>query len=359
MELSLLRAQAHSPSYFSLLRGSSGQLAPVDFCIPCNPYFPTPEIFEHLGRNLETILKYYPSDADTITAELCATLGLHPKTVAMGNGSTELITWIDHLLVTESLAVPIPTFGRWTDQPMETGKRVDMYPLVESRNFGLDVDDFVRFVRMRGSRVAVICNPNNPDGGYLPQHEVLRLLDLLIDLDLVIVDESFLRLRRRRAVPGRADGGRGPAQRDRAAQPGQELRAARHPLRLHGRQPGAGREGSATPAQVEPQLLRRGRGVHDEAVPARVPESLRGSPRTGAAMFHQLSALPELTVYASQGNFLLVKLPPGTTGCRCATTCSPSTACTSASAATSWARPASSFAWWSGRRRTYGDYWSA
>ena len=94
-------------------------------------------------------------------------LGLHPQTVAMANGSTELITWIDHLLIKESIAIPIPTFGRWTDQPMETGKRVDMYPLQERDGFRLNLDDYVRFIRDRGSRVAVVCNVNNPDGNYL------------------------------------------------------------------------------------------------------------------------------------------------------------------------------------------------
>lgn len=146
----LLRKNAHSPSFFALQRASSGRQDLVDFCIPCNPYFPTPGMFSQLSGSLEHILKYYPSDADTITAELCATLGHNPQTVVMGNGSTELITWIDHLLVRESLATPIPTFGRWTDQPMETGKRVDMFQLHELRGFEFDVDAFVQFVRARG-----------------------------------------------------------------------------------------------------------------------------------------------------------------------------------------------------------------
>ncbi len=107
-------------------------------------------MFSQLAGSLEHILKYYPSDADTITAELCSTLGHNPQTVVMGNGSTELITWIDHLLVRESLATPIPTFGRWTDQPMETGKRVDMFQLHELRGFEFNVDEFVHFIRARG-----------------------------------------------------------------------------------------------------------------------------------------------------------------------------------------------------------------
>jgi histidinol-phosphate/aromatic aminotransferase/cobyric acid decarboxylase-like protein len=182
---------AHSPSMFELGR-KLGEQEVVDFCIPCNPYFPTPEMFDELSANLESVLKFYPSDSGTIAGHLAQVLGLNPATIAMSNGSTELITWMDHLWITESMAVPVPTFGRWTDQPMETGKRVDMFLLREEDGFALDVDAYVRFIRARGSRVAVICNPNNPDGGYLPRREVLRLLDELSDLDLVVVDESFI-----------------------------------------------------------------------------------------------------------------------------------------------------------------------
>src|SRR5260370_1049437 len=77
----------------------------------------------------------------------------------------------------ERVAIPIPTFGRWTDQPMETGKRVDMYPLLESTEFELNIDSYIKFIRARKSRVAVLCNPNNPDGGYLPRREIIRFMD--------------------------------------------------------------------------------------------------------------------------------------------------------------------------------------
>ncbi|MDF2704796.1 MAG: aminotransferase [Nonomuraea muscovyensis] len=314
MELSLLRAQAHSPSYFSLLRESSGASMPVDFCIPCNPYFPTPEIFEYLGGNLETILKFYPSDAGTITAELCSTLGLHPGTVAMGNGSTELITWIDHLLVRESLAVPIPTFGRWTDQPLETGKRVDMYPLMESRNFALDVGDFVSFVRSRGSRVAVICNPNNPDGGYLPKHEVLRLLDQFLDLDLVIVDESFGDFVDVEPYPGVAA--------EAAVRPNViVLRSLGKNFGLHGIRFGYLVANPALAGKVRDALPKWNLNSFAEVVVFMMRqfmpeyrESLRRLGNDRRAMFQQLGAMPGLSVFPSQGNFLLVRLPPGHDG---------------------------------------------
>ncbi|MFJ8078309.1 pyridoxal phosphate-dependent aminotransferase [Streptomyces sp. NPDC096176] len=312
----LFRAStAHSPSYFTLNRaggGAAGEI--VDFCIPCNPYFPTPAMFDQLGSRLREILTYYPSSADTITAELCQLLGLNPQTVAMGNGSTELITWIDHLLVRESLAVPVPTFGRWTDQPMETGKRVDMLLLPEARGFALDPASFVQFVRTRGSRVAVICNPNNPDGGLLPRQQVLSLLDQLQDLDLVVVDESFLEF---------ADEG---AETSVAAEAVLRtnvivLRSLGKNFGLHGvrfgylvANPGlAGKVRAALPkwnlnsfAETVVFMLKEHRQEY--------AESLLQVSRDRQEMIWRLTQLPGLTVYPSQGNFVYVRLPEGADG---------------------------------------------
>ncbi|MFI6087835.1 pyridoxal phosphate-dependent aminotransferase [Streptomyces sp. NPDC051218] len=312
----LFRAStAHSPSYSALNRAAADSGRPlVDFCIPCNPYFPTPEMYEELGGRLRDILTYYPSGADTITAELSAVLGLNPQTVVMGNGSTELITWIDHLLVREALAVPVPTFGRWTDQSMETGKRVDMYLLPEADGFALDPAAFVDFVRARGSRTAVICNPNNPDGGLLPRRSVLALIDALHDLDLVVVDESFLEF---------ADAGPESSVAEEAVlRPNViVLRSLGKNFGLHGvrfgylvANPGlAGRVRAALPkwnlnsfAETVVFMLRQHRHAYDL--------SLRQVRRDRQEMIWLLGRLPGLTSYPSQGNFVYVRLPDGVDG---------------------------------------------
>ena len=312
VDTSLLRQGAHSPSYFALARSMGTDTADarlVDFCIPCNPYFPTPEMFDKLSDSLRDILKYYPSDSSAITKQLCSVLGLHPQTVAMANGSTELITWIDHLLIKESVAVPVPTFGRWTDQPMETGKRVDMYPLQESDNYALDLDNYVRFIRARGSRVAVLCNVNNPDGNYVPRREVLRFVDQLIDLDLVVVDESFIDFVDAERYPSV-----GP---DVVIRPNViVLKSLGKNFGLHGIRFGymianpalAGRIGKALPkwnlnslAEKVVYMIQE----HDDEY----EDSLRLLSRDRRTMAGELARIPGLTVFPSQGNFILVKLP--------------------------------------------------
>ncbi|MEU9065395.1 histidinol-phosphate transaminase [Streptomyces sp. NPDC048306] len=307
---------AHSPSMAALTResGEAAGAGPVDFCIPCNPYFPTPAMFEELAGRLRDIITYYPSSADTITAELCGLLQLPPQCVAMGNGSTELITWIDHLLVRESLAVPVPTFGRWTDQPMETGKRVDMFPLQEAGGFALDLARYAEFVRTRGTRAVVVCNPNNPDGGYLHKQALVQFMDAMADRDLVVIDESFLEFADAEAEPSVVQ--------EAMLRPNViVLRSLGKNFGLHGIRFGYLVANPALAGRVRSMLPKWNLNSFAEHVVFMLrdhgPEyarSLHQVRRDRLEMSAQLSALPGLTVYPSQGNFLFVRLPVGAEG---------------------------------------------
>ncbi|MGA5038038.1 pyridoxal phosphate-dependent aminotransferase [Streptomyces capoamus] len=305
---------AHSPSMAALTREGGDGTGPVDFCIPCNPYFPTPAMFEEMASRLREIVTYYPSSADTITGELCSLLQLPPQCVAMGNGSTELITWIDHLLVRESLAVPVPTFGRWTDQPMETGKRVDMFPLQEANGFALDLAQYAEFIRARGTRVAVVCNPNNPDGGYLRRQQLVQFMDAMADLDLVVVDESFLEFADAEAEPSVVQ--------EAMLRPNViVLRSLGKNFGLHGVRFGYLVANPALAGKVRSMLPKWNLNSFAEHVVFMLKEhgaeyarSLQQVRRDRLEMASHLSALPGLTVYPSQGNFLFVRLPVGAEG---------------------------------------------
>lgn len=121
VDLALFRRDAHNPS-FSLARSMRDPGSSIiGFCVPCNPYFPTPEMIAGYASSLATILKYYPSDNEVIGRRLADALDLNAQSVVLANGSTELITWIDALTVSSNPATAVPTSGRWTDQPSETG----------------------------------------------------------------------------------------------------------------------------------------------------------------------------------------------------------------------------------------------
>ena len=313
VDTSLFRQGNHSPSYFTLSR-MSGTDDLVDFCIPCNPYFPPPEMFERLASNLEGILKFYPSDNATITGQLATILSMPPQSIAMANGSTELITWIDHLMISESMATPVPTFGRWTDQSLETGKRVDMFPLVENAGFSLNLEAYVEFIRARRSRVAVISNPNNPDGGYLSRWDVVRMMDALADLDLVVVDESFIDFVDAEEHPSVA---RDAMLRHNVL----VLKSLGKNFGLHGVRFGYVVGNPALVQRLGKRLPKWNLNSMAETVVFMLADyfedyqqSLRLLARDRAVMIDQLCRVPGLLVYPSQGNFVLVKLPQGIEG---------------------------------------------
>ena len=317
MDLGMFRQGNHSPSYATLARSmgsASEELS--DFCIPCNPYFPTPEMFAELSAKLETILKYYPTDAGAITGQLASLLQMPPQTIAMGNGSTELITWIDHLMIRESMATPVPTFGRWTDQSLETGKRVDMFQLPESGGFALDIDAYVDFIRERGSRVAVVCNPNNPDGNYIPKWEVLRMVDALADRDLVVVDESFIDF---------VDAEHRPsiAQEAMLRSNVLVLKSLGKNFGLHGIRFGYVVGNPALVKKIGSRLPKWNLNSLAETVVfmlrdhlGEYRESLRLLARDRYEMINELRRIPGMQVFPSQGNFVLVKLPAEVEGPR-------------------------------------------
>jgi histidinol-phosphate/aromatic aminotransferase/cobyric acid decarboxylase-like protein len=189
-----------------------------------------------------------------------------------------------------------------------------MFPLQESRDFAFEVDAFVDFVRWRGSRVAVICNPNNPDGGYIPRREVIRMLDAFMDLDLVVVDESFLDFVDAEVRTSVADEA---AIRSNVI----VLKSLGKNFGLHGIRFGYLVANPALAGLVRKNLPKWNLNSFAEIVvfllkehQDEYKESLRRLSSDRASMYHRLSGLPGLKVFPSQGNFLLVKLPLGKSG---------------------------------------------
>lgn len=193
VDLSLLQNVTHMPSLPVLERSMHRpDLRLHDFCIPINSYFPTGRLMNDLRARMGDILRYYPSDNQTVSRLLGDFVGLDAANIVAANGSTELITWINQRFVTEDLVTDVPTFGRWTDNARELGRFVHTYFRSRSRGFRLDVNELIRFARDRGARALAICNPNNPTGAFLCRDDVLHLLDETRHMDVVVIDESFI-----------------------------------------------------------------------------------------------------------------------------------------------------------------------
>src|SRR5215210_2436494 len=122
-DFSSFKSNVHSPSYATLTNNFEEASHLKDYCIPVNSYFPTAGIMEQLYDKMSYALKYYPSNNSQIAEVVSAFADLsNPENILLGNGSTELISWLNNLFIKDDVLIPVPSFGRWTDEP-ETGQK--------------------------------------------------------------------------------------------------------------------------------------------------------------------------------------------------------------------------------------------
>jgi len=191
--LFLFNNQSHSPSYASLTHNFEQAHLLKDYCIPVNSYFPTDDIMHQLYQKMPFALKYYPSGNSQLAEILCDFANIaDPESVILGNGSTELISWLNTLFIKDNILVPVPSFGRWTDEPQGLGRKVHFLEYKEENNFCLTAAAFVEAVKTSGVKNAVLCNPNNPTGSIMSKEDVIWIMQQLSFLDNLIIDESFI-----------------------------------------------------------------------------------------------------------------------------------------------------------------------
>ena len=160
-----------------------------DFCYMTNRYFPPEDFLESLSSNLRTLVDSYPSTNRYLSSLVAEPLGMAHEEVVVGNGASELISAISSLRV-KHLAIPFPTFDEYPNRAEAQGKRVSAYAVDAA--FKLDVEGFIAHVRETGANSVVIVQPNNPAGTLVPKEEMVQMLRSFSDLDMVLVDESFL-----------------------------------------------------------------------------------------------------------------------------------------------------------------------
>jgi threonine-phosphate decarboxylase len=181
---------SHSPALADLV-GYEKAREIVDFCFIANPYYPTSEMLEDLQRNLPNLIKSYPSSNPEMSQKhLAAVLHVDPEHLIIGNGATELIALLDMSLI-DRLAVPVPTFGEYIEK-MKDLRDAELYYLAPEHRYELRLGEYLAWVQARNLKSLLVINPGNPTGQFIPLEEMAAFLESARDLELVIVDESFI-----------------------------------------------------------------------------------------------------------------------------------------------------------------------
>lgn len=181
---------SHSPSLADLV-GYDKAKEIIDFCFIANPYYPTPQMLRDLQQSLPNLIKSYPSSNPAASQRhLAEVLHVDPEHLLIGNGATELIVLINTMLI-DRIAIPIPTFGEYIEK-LKDQRDAELYALDPERDYTLRVHDYLDWAQQRGVRALLVINPGNPTGQFIPREEMIEFLRRAKDMELVIVDESFI-----------------------------------------------------------------------------------------------------------------------------------------------------------------------
>lgn len=163
----------------------------LDFSFTVNPYYPTPEMVRHLQENIPELIKSYPSCApDTSRRQIAEFIHADPNHLLIGNGASELISIVCRNLI-RTIGVPVPTFGEYLHK-LKTTRSARLYRLRPEKEYCLRLAPYLAWIRQNHMRAALVINPGNPTGQFHPLDEMREFLTSAQDLDLVIVDESFI-----------------------------------------------------------------------------------------------------------------------------------------------------------------------
>jgi histidinol-phosphate aminotransferase len=130
----------------------------------------------------------YPDNGPRIRARIGKQYDLGPENVYISHGSSEIIDMIMRLFVTpgDEVLLPNPTFSLYGIRARTVGGSVVAVDLTPDLQY--DVPAMLRAVSPR-TKLIVVCTPNNPTGDFIPDEDLMKLVEIGIP---ILIDEAYL-----------------------------------------------------------------------------------------------------------------------------------------------------------------------
>ncbi len=153
-----------------------------------NPYGPPPQVQEALSTLRYTHI-YPDPESRALRAALADFTGVPADFLLAGAGADELIDLTMRLFLQpgEAIINCPPTFGMYAFDAEICGAQVITVPRHD--DFSLAVEAIEAAVWRHRPKLIFLASPNNPDGGWLPDDDLERLLALPL---VVVLDEAYV-----------------------------------------------------------------------------------------------------------------------------------------------------------------------
>ncbi len=157
---------------------------------------PAPGVLQKLRDFLPFLARTSPPvHAAGLIAAIARQRDLPRDCILAGGGSSDLIfACFPHLIPSNGRALILdPMYGEYL-YVLNTvlGIQVKRFELVKEDSFQLDADALIARVRLEQPDLVVIVNPNSPTGRHCPRAELLHFIDRIPESVTVVVDETYI-----------------------------------------------------------------------------------------------------------------------------------------------------------------------
>lgn len=164
----------------------------ISFSANVNPLGISPKLKEGIAANIDCITTYPDRDYVELRKCIASYCNTETENIIVGNGSTELISLFIQIEKPSKALILGPTYSEYEREIALGGGKSIYYPLREENDFVLDVDHFISKLT-EDIDMLVICNPNNPTGTAINNHDMRKILDACKECDIfVMVDETYV-----------------------------------------------------------------------------------------------------------------------------------------------------------------------
>jgi histidinol-phosphate aminotransferase len=180
---------ARIPSY-PAARGYAGRTPKVRLASNESPWPPLPAVIEAIQRALPTLNRYPDPTNSLLRERLSERYDIPTSRIAIGNGSCDILLAAGEALLEPGaeLVYAWPSFSVYPHLSAASGARAVTVPLDACGRH--DVQGMLREITV-ATRLAIVCNPNNPTSTAVPLASIADFLAEVPTHVCVIVDEAY------------------------------------------------------------------------------------------------------------------------------------------------------------------------
>lgn len=169
----------------------------LDFSANCNPLGTPESVKKAAAESLERISEYPRVGCGPLRKAIGEYEGIDGENILCGNGAAEVIFSLCRAVKPQNALVPAPTFAEYEQALRSVDCRVEYGYLKEEEGFCLK-DSFLEMIHdyleiHDHLDMIFLCNPNNPTGVLTEREILLKILEICVQKNiLLVVDECFL-----------------------------------------------------------------------------------------------------------------------------------------------------------------------